>query len=132
MKKVFLVFMSLMFIMCLAGCGEKEEKINIDFIINGKSYLVEIDKGTLISKDIIPLSNEEEVVELYYDENMENEYDSKVLNEDSKMYVKNMGEEKLYNEVCEAYLNEIKEKGTFKEEEYQAICKEFREKIYIL
>ena len=28
MKKVFLVFMSLMFIMCLAGCGEKEEKIN--------------------------------------------------------------------------------------------------------
>lgn len=107
MKKVFLVFMSLMFIMCLAGCGEKEEKINIDFIINGKSYLVEIDKGTLISKDIIPLSNEEEVVELYYDENMENEYDSKVLNEDSKMYVKNMGEEKLYNEVCEAYLNKF-------------------------
>ena len=107
MKKVFLVFMSLMFIMCLAGCGEKEEKINIDFIINGKSYLVEIDKGTLISKDIIPLSNEEEVVELYYYENMENEYDSKVLNEDSKMYVKNMGEEKLYNEVCEAYLNKF-------------------------
>ena len=32
MKKVFLVFMSLMFIMCLAGCGEKEEKINIDIL----------------------------------------------------------------------------------------------------
>jgi len=88
MKKVFLVFMSLMFIMCLAGCGKKEEMINIDFIIDGKSHLVEINKGTSISKDIIPLSNEEEVVELYYDENMENEYDGKVLNEDSKMYVK--------------------------------------------
>ena len=89
MKKVFLVFMSLMFIMCLAGCGEEKEKINIDFIIDGKSHLVEIDKGTSISKDIIPLSNDEEVVvELYYDENMENEYDNKVLNEDSKMYVK--------------------------------------------
>lgn len=107
MKKVFLVFMSLIFIMCLAGCSEKEEKINIDFIIDGKSHLVEINKGTSISKDIIPLSNEEEVVELYYDENMENEYDGKVLNEDSKMYVKNMGEEKLYNEVCEAYLNKF-------------------------
>ena len=107
MKKLFIVFLNLMFITCLAGCGEKEEKINIDFIIDGKSHLVEINKGTSISKDIIPLSNEEEVVELYYDENMENEYDGKVLNEDSKMYVKNMGEEKLYNEVCEAYLNEF-------------------------
>ena len=107
MKKVFLVFMSLMFIMCLAGCGENQEKINIYFIIDGKSHLVEIDKGTSISKDIIPLSNDEEVIKLYYDENMENEYDSKVLNEDSKMYVKNMGEEKLYNEVCEAYLNKF-------------------------
>lgn len=107
MKKVFLVFMSLIFIMCLAGCSEKEEKINIDFIIDGKSHLVEINKGTSISKDIIPLSNEEEVVELYYDENMENEYVGKVLNEDSKMYVKNMGEEKLYNEVCETYLNKF-------------------------
>lgn len=91
MKKVFIFFMCLMFIMCLTGCSEKEKKINIDFIIDGKSHLVEINKGTSISKDIIPLSNEEEVVELYYDENMENEYDSKVLNEDSKMYVKNMG-----------------------------------------
>lgn len=107
MKKVFLVFMNLMFIMCLVGCGEEKEKINIDFIIDGKSHLVEIDKGTSISNDIIPLSNEEVVVKLYYDENMENEYDSKVLNEDSKMYVKNMGEEKLYNEVCEAYLNKF-------------------------
>ena len=107
MKKVFLVFMSLMFIMCLVGCGKEKEKINIDFIIDGKTHLVEIDKGTSISKDIIPLSNDKEVVELYYDENMENEYDGKVLNEDSKMYVKNMGEEKLYNEVCEAYLNEF-------------------------
>lgn len=88
MKKVFLVFMSLMFIICLAGCDEKEEKINIDFIIDGKSYLVEIDKGTSISKDIIPLSDEEEVIKLFYDENMENEYDGKALNEDSKMYVK--------------------------------------------
>ena len=88
MKKVFLVFMSLMFIMCLAGCGENQEKINIDFIIDGKSHLVEINKGTSIGKDIIPLSNDEEIIELYYDENMENEYDGKVLNEDCKIYIK--------------------------------------------
>ena len=88
MKKVFLVFMSLMFIMCLAGCGENQEKINIDFIIDGKSHLVKIDKGTSIVKDLIPLSNDEEIIELYYDENMENEYDGKVLNEDCKIYIK--------------------------------------------
>ncbi len=107
MKKLFVVFMSLMFIMCLAGCGDSQDKVNVDFVIDGKSHLVEINKGTSVSKDIIPLSSDEEVVKLYYDENMENEYDGKILNEDSKMYVKNMGEEKLYNEVCEAYLNKF-------------------------
>ena len=92
MKKVFLVFMSLMFIICLAGC--REEKIKIDFIIDGKSNIVEIDDGTSITKDIIPLSNEEEVVELYYDENMENEYDNKPIKEDTKIYVKILNEKK--------------------------------------
>ena len=88
MKKVFLVFMSLMFIMCLAGCGEKEEKINIDFIIDGKSHLVEIDKGTSISNDMIPLSNEEEVIGLYYDENMMNKYVNELVEQNIKLYVK--------------------------------------------
>lgn len=88
MKKVFLVFMSLMFIMCLVGCGEKEEKINIDFIIDGKSHLVEIDKGTSISNDMIPLSNEEEVIGLYYDENMMNKYVNELVEQNIKLYVK--------------------------------------------
>ena len=35
-------------------------------------------------------------------------------------------------ELCEAYLKEIKENGTFLEEEYQSVEKEFREQIYIL
>ncbi len=88
MKRIFVAFMSLMFIMCLAGCNERQEKVNVDFIIDGESHLVEIDKGTSISKEIIPLTNKEEVVELYYDENMENEYNNEPLNEDIKMYVK--------------------------------------------
>lgn len=89
MKKAFLVFMGLMFTMCLVGCGEEKEKINIDFIIDGKSHLVEIDKGTSISKDIIPLINKEEIIELYYDENMENEYNDEKIENDTKIYVKN-------------------------------------------
>lgn len=99
MKKLFVVFMSLMFIMCLAGCGEKKEKINIDFIIDGKSHLVEIDKDTSISKDIIPLSNVEEVVELYYDENMINKYNDEKIENDIKIYVKINSNKSIENEL---------------------------------
>ena len=97
MKKIFLFFVCLIFIICLAGCGEKEDKINIEFIIDGKSHLIEIDKGTSISKDIIPLSNEEEVVELYYDENMEKEYDDEIINDDLIIYVKKLSGEIIIN-----------------------------------
>ncbi len=93
MKKIFLVFISLIFIMCLAGCGTNEDKIIIDFIIDGKSYLVKIDRGTSISKEIIPLSNDNESVELYYDENMENEYNDESINNDLIIYVKKMPED---------------------------------------
>ena len=49
--------MSLMFIMCLAGCGDSQDKVNVDFVIDGKSHLVEINKGTSVSKDEqVPLS----------------------------------------------------------------------------
>ena len=42
------------------------------------------------------------------------------------------GEEAKAKEVCDAYLEEIKEKNVFAEKEYLAVEKEFREKIYIL
>lgn len=42
------------------------------------------------------------------------------------------GEEEKAKEVCDTYLKEVKQKGIFSEEEYQAVEKEFREKIYIL
>ena len=42
------------------------------------------------------------------------------------------GEEEKAKELCETYLAEIKENGEFSGEEYLAVEKEFREKIYIL
>lgn len=110
MKRIIVLFMMLILSVVLVGCNnesEKEEKVNINFIIDGESHIVEIDKGISIRKDIIPLNNKEDVVEVYYDEDMEKEYDGNVLNEDTKMYVKSLGEEKLYNEVCEAYFNKF-------------------------
>ena len=87
--KLFLILGVILFsLVGFIGCSDKESKINVNFIIDGKSHLLEIDKGTSISKDMIPLSIDEEVVGLYYDENMKNEYDGKVLNDDFIIYVK--------------------------------------------
>ena len=65
MKKVFLVFMSLMFIICLAGCGEKkdfrsiEEEIN--YIFNMDTSDEKMIKIMNIEKEIRKLSNEEKM-----------------------------------------------------------------------
>jgi len=48
-----------------------------------------------------------------------------------KAYLK-AGEDEKAKEICDAYLDEIKEKGVFTEKEYREVEKEFREKIYIL
>lgn len=100
MKKLFLVFMSMMLISCLVGCSINYEKVNINFIIDGKSYLVEIDKGGIISKDIIPLENKENV-ELYYDEKMENKYNNELVIENINIFVK------VNNELIRSEYNKI-------------------------
>lgn len=68
--------------------GNRNEKINISFIINGESYSVELDKGASISKKMIPLINKNENIELYYDKNMQNEYNFENLEEDTVIYIK--------------------------------------------
>ena len=42
------------------------------------------------------------------------------------------GDKDKAKETCDAYLKEIRENGTFSEEEYKAVEKEFTEQIYIL
>lgn len=93
MKRIIYAFICLMIAFCLVSCNEKDDKININFIIEGKSYVVEIDKGTSISKDIIPLNNGDEVIELYYDEKMENKYNKEIINNDLIIYVNKMPED---------------------------------------
>lgn len=53
------------------------------------------------------------------------------LNSKMSAYLR-FGENEKAQEICESYLKEIRENGTFSEEEYKAAEKEFREKIYIL
>lgn len=104
MKKLFLIFMSLMFVICFAGCSMNHEKVNINFIIDGQSHLVKIDKGGVISNDIIPLSQEYTVVALYYDEEMTNIYNYDKVNNDILIYVK-IKENIVAKLNCELYYN---------------------------
>ena len=72
----------------LRGGNEPKEKVIVNFIVDGVSYEVEIEKGTLINKELIPLSNKELVLELYYDEKMEREYNFETIEDDIIIYVK--------------------------------------------
>lgn len=115
MKKLFLVFMSMMLISCLVGCSINYEKVNINFIIDGKSHLVEIDKGGVISKDMIPLEYKENV-ELYYDEEMLNIYNYDKVYNNITIYVK-IKENIIAKLNCELYYNiSYLFKDSFKEE----------------
>lgn len=57
MKKVFLVFMSLMFIMCLAGCKRDENNINNDDV-----NVIKPDNSNI---DIEPIPDKEEKLYCY-------------------------------------------------------------------
>ncbi|MBQ4570313.1 MAG: hypothetical protein IJB21_01300 [Bacilli bacterium] len=90
MKKILTIFMCLMFMMCFVGCSKSQDKIKVKFIFEDESYIVEIEKGTSINKDIIPLKNMKEDIELYYDEMYENIYNNNKIYTDMTIYVKTL------------------------------------------
>lgn len=63
------------------------KKVSVNFIIEGTSYIVKMDKGSSINKDIIPLSNKNYVVKLYYDEEAKIEYSNESVKEDTTIFV---------------------------------------------
>lgn len=117
MKKMFIFFLLLLYIICLTGCKENDEKINIEFIVDGISHIVQIDKGSSITKEVVPLNDNIVDFELYYDENMINEYLNDKLYCNVKIYVKFNNDDKnlLLNKQLLLYLeNEfIKESMIF-------------------
>lgn len=85
MKKLFLVFVCFIFSICLIGCNKK--KVYIDFIIDGKSYDVVVEKGTIISNNIIPLICNENNFELYYDKEQKMKYNNEEILNNITIYV---------------------------------------------
>ena len=87
MKKYTIIFLFLFFAL-LIGCKKTNEKIKINFIVEDTSCLVEINKGDIITKEIIEIENQDDIVSIYYDENYTIEYNNEPLLKDTNLYVK--------------------------------------------
>ena len=56
MKRIIILLMLCIFNITLVGCKETNKKVKIDFNKDDVSKIVEVDKGTTITADIIPFS----------------------------------------------------------------------------
>lgn len=103
--KLFLIFgVIILSLIGVVGCSNK--KIKINFKVGEYSSIVEIDKGSIISEDIIP-SIQNKNIELYYDEKFENEYNNEKIYKNINIYVKLIDELNInmIDKACEAYFN---------------------------
>lgn len=105
MKKVLMICFILVVAYVLVGCN-KNEKVKINFKIGDFSSVVEVEKGTIITEDIIPFIQNKSN-KLYYDKNYSHEYDNEKIDKSMDIYVKLNDEESInmVDEVCEAYFN---------------------------
>lgn len=110
MKKIIVLFMMLILSIAIVGCNNKE-KVNVNFIIDDNAVLVQLDKGSVITKDVVPLTkeNKQTEIKLYYDEKYEKEYNNEKIESDITIYVKLNAEDdiNMVNEVCKAYFNKF-------------------------
>ncbi|MCI6716812.1 MAG: hypothetical protein MR485_04900 [Mollicutes bacterium] len=104
MKKIIVLFMMLILSIAIVGCNNKE-KVNVNFIIDDNTILVQLDKGSVITKDIVPLTkeNKQTEIKLYYDEKYEKEYNNEKIESDITIYVK---EEVVLDEETEKYIKQ--------------------------
>ncbi len=105
MKRIIVLLMMLILSIVLVGCNN-EEKVKVNFKVGEFSSSVEIDKGTIISKDIIPFIQSKSK-KLYYDKNYSHEYNNEKIDKNIDIYVKLSVEESIdmVDEACEAYFN---------------------------
>ena len=104
MKKIIVLFMMLILSIAIVGCNNKE-KVNVNFIIDGNTILVQLDKGSVITKDVVPLTkeNKQTEIKLYYDAKKKKEYNNEKIESDITIYVK---EEVVLDEETEKYIKQ--------------------------
>lgn len=103
--KIFLVF-SVIFFSLVGAIGCSNEKVKINFKVGEYSSIVEIDKGTIITEDIIPFIQNENI-KLYYDEKFLNEYNNEEIYKNIDIYLQLIDEDdiNMIDKVCEAYFD---------------------------
>ncbi len=89
MKKIFMLFLFILSILCLLGCKKEIEKVKVNFIIDDISNVIEIEKGAKITNDLIPVDDFDEYeYDLYYDYKYKNKYNDEEINKDIDIYIK--------------------------------------------
>ena len=87
MKRIIILLILSIFSITLVGCKETNKKVKIDFNKDDVSKILEVDKGTTITADIIPFEIEIENIELYYDKTKNKKYDGEKINTDTTIYI---------------------------------------------
>lgn len=106
MKKIFIIFITIICISCLLGC---KKRVTINFELYGKYYPVKITQGKPISNKIIPFYNEEDEFELFYDIGLMEKYNNEEINSNIAIYIKTRKHEQLCKEARKMfYENEKK------------------------
>ena len=98
--------MLLILSIAIVGCNNKEKvNVNVNFIIDDNAVLVQLDKGSVITKDIVPLTqeNKQTEIKLYYDAKKKKEYNNEKIESDITIYVK---EEVVLDEETEKYIKQ--------------------------
>ena len=136
MKKILILFICLFYFTCLIGCNNAEDKkLIVEFIIEDVTHNVEIDKGSKLVKDMVPITVNNENIELYYDDNFTNNYGNEQIESNIKIYVKIVKEDleitKIYNlvEIYEKKLVSIEDIRTIYENYIKYNKGEYTEKI---
>ena len=107
MKKIFIIFITIICISCLLGC---KKRVTINFELYGKYYPVKITQGKAISNKIIPFYNEEDEFELFYDVRLMEKYNNEEINSNIAIYIKTRKHEQLCKEAKKMFYDTILKK----------------------
>lgn len=87
MRRILMIMTFLLFIICLVSCNENKKLINGKIIYEGNSYKVEVEESSTIANEII-LIEDNEYMEIYYDEELTIKYNGKKATCNEVFYLK--------------------------------------------
>ena len=105
MKRVLMICSILVMVLIFVGCSENK-KVNVDFIIDGTLYSIEINKGNSININDIPSDINQKNIKLYYKDLSFKEYKQEPIESDTEIFVL---DKELENKIKEIFIEKNKE-----------------------